>query len=48
MILECRISSHPIASIKWYKDDFLIKDTPNFIYMQEPDEIYKLIIRVLL
>ena len=46
-VLECRLSGSPAPIIKWYRwDNTLIQDSPDYIYLKETNETYKLIIRV--
>lgn len=45
-MLECRIIGNPKPVVTWYKgDNVLIRDSPNYIYLDEANCTYKLVIR---
>ncbi len=47
-ILKCKIIGNPKPVIKWLKNEnILIKDSREFIHLEEPNNIYKLVIRVI-
>lgn len=51
--LECRLTGHPKPIVNWYKiqaghsdePPALIKDTADYIYLEEDKNVYKLVIR---
>jgi len=46
-ILECRVGGNPEPAVKWYRwDNSVIHDSPDFIYLKEANQTYKLVIRV--
>ena len=46
-IFECRITGNPKPEVNWYKsDNTLIRDSPNYIHLEEEKDTYKLVIRV--
>ncbi len=47
-VLKCQLVANPKPIIKWFKNEnFLIQDSKDYIYLEEPNNIYKLVIRVL-
>ena len=48
--LECRVTAKPRPTVHWYKagideSNVLIKDCADFIYLEEDNDVYKLVIR---
>ncbi len=45
-VFKCSMMGNPKPVYHWYKDDdLLIKDSPNSIYLEDANNVYKLIIR---
>jgi hypothetical protein len=45
-ILECRLVGNPKPALQWLKGDKVIKNSTNYVYLQDLNDSYKLVIRV--
>jgi hypothetical protein len=45
-ILECRLAGNPKPALQWLKGGKVIKNSTNYVYLQDLNDSYKLIIRV--
>ena len=43
--LECQVAGNPTVWT-WFKGDVVIRDSPNYMYKKESNNIYKLVIKV--
>ena len=45
-IFECRLVGNPKPALQWLKGDKVIKNSTNYVYLQDLNDSYKLVIRV--